>query len=118
MAKVEEIMRLLDCTRDEALDVIAKDKEIDKGAKHFELNADQKQAEKKMRSTGQRAVNAYGRATKVERPQDTEKRALIQAIKDAVCHFSAKADIINPEREIRFQINGKNYKIILSCPRN
>lgn len=123
MEKIKKLMKALDCTEEEAKDIITKDKEIDKGIKHFELSKDQKQAEKKMRSVGIKTVNPYGKQTTRERPQDINKRELIAILETALTHslygYDAESlEIINPERELAFKFKGKKYKIVLSCPRS
>ena len=45
--QVENLMKALDITEEEALQVIADDKAIDKGEKLFELSAEQEKASKK-----------------------------------------------------------------------
>lgn len=117
MEKVKKIMRLLDCTEEEAKNVIESDKQIDKGEKLYELTADQKKAEKKMRSVGVRTVNPYGKQTTRERPQDKEKRFLVETLELALSPFAENVKVTNPEREIVFEHCGRKFKIVLSAPR-
>ena len=120
MEKVKKIMRLLDCTEEEAKSVIESDKQIDKGEKLYELTADQKKAEKKMRSVGVRTVNPYGKQTTRERPQDRHKRFIIDTISRALTdHLGGSThEITNPEREIMIEYQHRKFKIVLSCPRS
>ena len=111
-------MKALDCTEEEAKDIIKTDEEIDKGKKHFELSTEQKKAEKKMRSVGIKTVNPYGKQTTRERPQDQDKRFLIETLELALSNFVENEKIVNPEREIIFNYNNRKFKIVLSCPRN
>lgn len=116
--QLEKIMRLLGCSKEEALQVLESDKKIDKGEKLFELNEDQKQAEKKMRSVGCKTVNPYGKQTTRERPPDLDKRFLMETLELALTNFATNEKIVNPEREMTFKFKGKKYKLILSCPRS
>ena len=116
MASAEELMRLLECSETEAQSIIEADARIDKGEKLFELDEQGKQAEKKMRSCV-RTVNPYGKATTRERPQDLDKRFLIETFELALLPFTDNVEIVNPEREMTFTYNGKKFKIVLSCPR-
>lgn len=111
-------MRILEISEEEAIEVLKADEEIDKGAKHFELTADQKKAEKKMRGVA-RAVNAYGKEVTRERTADIDKRELISALAELMENYSDNAvvDVTNPEREINFTKNGRKFKIVLSAPR-
>ena len=43
--RIKNLMDLLECSREEALDIIQADEEIDKGAKHFVLSKELKHAE-------------------------------------------------------------------------
>lgn len=119
MSQVEKIMRLLECSKEEAENIIASDKAIDKGEKLFELNQEQKKAEKKMRSVGIRTVNAYGKQTTRERPQDRHKRFIIDTISRALTdHLGGSThEITNPEREIIVEYQHRKFKIMLSAPR-
>ena len=120
-------MEKLDLTEDEAIQLMADDKAIDKGEKLFELSQEGKQVEKQMRQAD-RAVNAYGKKVQRERKADEDKRAIVGRIvsalenwfqSDQYCTFSActEINVINAEREIEFMHNGKKYKIVLSAPR-
>ena len=119
MSEVEKIAKLLECSLDEAQEVIEADKRIDKGEKLFELDQEGKKAEKKMRSCV-RTVNPYGKATTRERPQDRHKRFIIDTISRALTdHLGGSIhEITNPEREIIVEYQHRKFKIVLSCPRS
>lgn len=125
--KIELLMKKLDLTEDEAIQLMADDKAIDKGEKLFELSQEGKQVEKQMRQAD-RAVNAYGKKVQRERKADDDKRAIVGRIVSTLenwfqsnehCTFNActEINVINAEREIEFMHNGKKYKIVLSAPR-
>jgi hypothetical protein len=126
MKMIEEIMKKLNCTEEEAIQLLEDDKKIDKGEKLFELSADQKVVEKKMKNTGSKAPTAY-KFQKRERKADNDKRFLIDAIywllttdiEQAGDNVNAQdVKIVNQEREILFTYNEKKYKIVLSAPRS
>ena len=71
--QLHRIMENLDWDEETAKNVLESDKRIDKGEKLFELNENQKRAEKKMRSVGCKTVNPYGKPTVREKPQDRQK---------------------------------------------
>ena len=107
-------LRKLGLTDTEIADVLATDKEIDQGAKHFELAEDLKPGAKKARradrtDTPKKAVR--------ERKEDRDKRALIYLLASAIGNVKTE-DVINPEREFLFTYNGRKFKVVLSCPRN
>ena len=107
-------LRKLGLTDTEIADVLATDKEIDQGIKHFELAEDLKPGAKKARradrtDTPKQAVR--------ERKEDRDKRALIYLLASAIGNVRTE-DVINPEREFVFTYNGRKFKVVLSCPRS
>lgn len=114
MNKQIQAMRQLGMTPQEIEDVIECDKQIDKGAKLFELNNEQKQVVKKMSGTGTKTVYQF---QKRERKADNDKREIIQTLDDALCDLVDDVEVVNPEREILFTYNDKKYKVVLSAPR-
>jgi len=109
-------MRKLGMTEEEIADVLKKDKEIDQGVKHFELTADQKQAEKKMRQA-ERTPTVYN-FSKREQKKDDDKISLIALLAETVGTVGEDVEITNKQREIIFNFNSKKYKIVLSAPRS
>ena len=121
MPKVEksqiQAMRELGFSDEEIADVIACDERIDKGEKLFELNAEQKQAQKKMRQA-ERKSTVYN-FSKRERKADNVKAGLIELITEVIKEQPAcnSLEVINAEREFVFFWMGTKYKIVLSAPR-
>lgn len=113
-------MEILQISREEAEQLIADDEAIDKGAKLFELTADQKQASKQARSTGTKTTNPATPRAKREKKADSEKGMLISAFSSALENLAEvdKIDITNAEREIVFFCNGRKFKVVLSAPRS
>ena len=120
MTEVERISKLLECSLEEAQSVIEADNRIDKGEKLFELDKDQKKAEKKMRAVGVKTVNPYGKQTTRERKEDRQKRFIIDTISRALTdHLGGSVhEVTNPEREILVEYCNRKFKIVLSAPRN
>jgi DNA-binding transcriptional MerR regulator len=113
-----QAMRELGFSDEEIADVLESDKRIDRGEKLFELTADQKQAEKKMRQAD-RKPTVYD-FSKRERKANDSKRAIIAALAETARELadSGEVDITNIEREMLFVANGVKYKIVLSAPRS
>lgn len=116
--KIELLMEKLDLTEEEAIQLIADDKAIDKGEKLFELSQEGKQIEKQMRQAD-RAVNAYGKTAQRERKTDNVKSGLIELLTNVIQEqpMCNSLTVINAEREFEFMWAGKKYKIVLSAPR-
>lgn len=114
---IEEIMKKLNCTEEEAIQLLEDDKKIDKGEKLFELSADQKAVEKKMKNTGSKAPTAY-QFQKRERKADNDKQELINRFWEMLAEMGCAVNVINKEREIEFLFNDRKFKLVLSAPRS
>lgn len=117
--RILQLMKSLDLTRAEAIELMQDDDDIDHDKKKpFDLTKEQEKNAKKMRSTGQRAVDAYGKVRTRERKEDADKRFLIDILKNALsCDKISDLTITNIEREIIFKCNDRKFKIVLSAPR-
>lgn len=117
--KILNMMNLLGITREEAIEVIQCDEDIDRNKKmDFDLTPEQEKNAKKMRTTGTRAVDAYGKVRTRERKADEDKRFLINIISECLQNAAVgDIDITNIEREINFVCNDRKFKIVLSAPR-
>lgn len=117
--EIEKMMKLLDISEEEAMELINADKAIDKGEKLFELSAEQKKVEKKMKNA-QRAVDAYGKTRTRERKENPQKRMIINLIAEALrnCGECSNINVENIEKIITFSIGEDNFKIDLIKSRN
>ena len=109
--RITHLMKTLNLTREEALQMIADDEAIDHGADLFPLTAEQEKASKKARGTGTRAYTF----TKRERKPDEDKRFLIQTFASLLA--DEETVVTNPERQIDFNYNGRHFRLVLSAPR-
>lgn len=122
--RIAELMKTLNATREEVIEMLQEDKEIDRGAKLNELPEELKAGAKKARQADRKA-NAKPRAKK----EDEDKRFLIdffvKALINEVEYDETKAvhapahhiNVTNPEREILFEYNGRKYRLTLAVPR-
>ena len=113
-------MNLLKISRDEAIQLIEDDKRIDKGEKLFSLTPEQEKASKKARSAGRKPKTTVYKfdTTKRKKPENKNKSDLISVITGALTeHGAENLELINPEREFTFTMDGTKYKIVLSLPR-
>ena len=112
--EIEKLMKTLDISEEEAREIIEADKEIDRGAKLFELSDEQKKVEKQMRKTV-KIVAPNGK--KAERPLkiDPTRESLMQAITDAL---KDRTDAITrPEKTTNtmlLDIGADTFKIVVS----
>lgn len=113
-------MNLLKISRDEAIQLIEDDKRIDKGEKLFSLTPEQEKASKKARSAGRKPKTTVYKfdTTKRKKPENKNKSDLISVMTGALTEYGAEnLELINPEREFTFTMDGTKYKIVLSLPR-
>ena len=114
--KIQEMMSLLKCSREEALQVLADDEDINKGKKKdFDLTPEQ---EKNVKHRGQKAPTVY-KHTKRERKENPTKIKIIQEIFDFLSEKDYENLIITKkEREIDFNCDGNSYTLQLVQHRN
>ena len=118
--RVDELMTLLDCTEEQAKNIIEYDQKVDKmSVKECEsdLTDDQKAVAKKYRQ-GDRKPTVYNFDTRKRKTDDTKKgliELLAETIKEQECCNAL--DITNAERQIDFEWGGRKLRIVLSAPR-
>lgn len=112
-------MKTLDLTRDEAIELIKEDEQIDKMRMkqvNDDLTEEQKKAIKKAKG-GVRAVNAYGKKVTRERKENPIKANLIAEIANFLQKNSENAiencEITNKERQIAFKIGENSFELTL-----
>ena len=116
MDRIQKIMENLNCTREDAEDVLRCDAEIDKGEKLFDLPPDLEKGAKKARMSGN--CNGYTKTAR-EKKVDEDKKHLINLLFDGVNDntIAYNFQVINAEREFVFEYKNRKYKVVLSCPR-
>ena len=115
MSRVNELMILLDCSEEEALQVIEDDKRIDRGEDLFPLTAEQKKNAKEVRN-GMKQPTVYTFSPR-ERKADNDKRFIINQITELLGSQGIDFSVTNQEREIELIYNNRKLKITLSAPR-
>lgn len=111
-------MRTLKCTRDEAIQLMQDDADVDRGiAKPWDLTAEQKANQRKVIRTGTRKTSGNVTRTKKNNPA---KQAIVKAVADALqeCTECANVTVTNAERTIDIQgADGIQYTITLTAHR-
>ena len=117
--QVEKLMRLLDISEEEALQVIADDKAIDKGQKLFEQTKEQKAVSKKMSATGTRKTPTVYNfdTTKKERKKDDTKEDFIANLAQYLETCVENVAILNPSKLISFKIGEDTFELDLKRKR-
>ena len=113
---IQNHMRILGISREEAIQLIEDDKRIDRGEKLFELTAEQTKAAKEARQAP-RTPTVY-KFTKREKKAKPEKAQICSAMVEGLRELGiADLEVVNEEREFLFTLNGTKYKVTLACPR-
>lgn len=110
----QEIKKQMDanhCTREEALDILAWDYDIDHGDKEKGApTAEQKKLIKKLTRGERKATGTVKRERKV----DADKLEIIQVLDDALSDIADNVEERKNETDIHFTYNGCEYSVKLT----
>lgn len=114
--RIASIMKTLDLTREEALEMLNDDAKVDKGADLHPLSKEQEEVAKKMRKAD-RKPTVYNWQKKRERKPNELKREIIDDLFTFLLEnwpeTAENANISNVERQIDFELGGENFSITL-----
>lgn len=122
MTQIEKMMKNLGLTEQEARELLADDAKVDKGQKMaFDLTPEQEKNAKKARATGTKKPTTYKFENR-KRKENPEKRDIMTWILDLFKGLTTDglvtdAELVNPERQVDFHLNGNHYSITLTCHR-
>lgn len=125
-ARIEQLMKTLDLTYDEAVEMLNEDKEIDRmkdSEVTSDLSADQKKAIKKYTNVARGkevdSVDAYGKKKKRTVKDDDVKQMLITLIAETLeDSFEVKSvNITNKQKTIAFKVGDDDFEIDLKRKR-
>jgi hypothetical protein len=110
--RIANLMKTLGCTREEAIEVIREDEEID-GMSMKELHADltpeQRKAAKDATKTGTRKRTEVKRERKV----DETKKRLLNAFRIYIEGAGGEVEPLKTEAEMHFTFEGSDYTVKL-----
>ena len=112
--KQKEALRKCGIPEAEWADIEATDKEIDRGAKLFDLDPELEAGAKKARQADRKPTERKPR----EKKADADKGFLLNLLFSAVLPHCDTYEVSNAEREFVFTYKGKKYKVVLSAPRS
>lgn len=111
-ALIQKHMKSLKCTREEAIDIIACDDEIDGGNKElFALTDEQKKLVRRITKADKKPEKVKKPSTR-ERKVNENKKVLIEKIAEALTETENLS--VKTETEISFTYNGKSYSVKLT----
>ena len=115
-AKIQKLMKSLNISREDAIELMEEDKRIDRGEKLYELDPELEKGAKKARQADRKKSDT---PIKRERKPKPEKAEICSAMMDGLSVLGViDFNITNPEREFLFTYNGTKYKVTLACPRS
>jgi hypothetical protein len=118
-AKVEQIMSLLGCTEEEALDVIETDNIIDKGGRtKYDLTKEQEKIAMKISAVNDRRAKDKETSQRGKvRAENPTKSGVIAKLFEFLNEngelFCENVTILNKERQIGFKIGEDSYELTL-----
>lgn len=110
----QEIKKQMDanhCTREEALDILAWDYDIDHGDKEKGAPTEEQKKLIKKLTRGERKAT---RTVKRERKVDADKLEIIQVLDDALSDIADNVEERKNETDIHFTYNGCEYSVKLT----
>lgn len=118
---IKSYMSSLDLTREEAIDLIKSDEEVDKLNTIKELQSDLTQEQKKvikaMKNT-KRGVDAFGKKRVREIKSNPIKARVIEMLRDCLARDSdisnVEIDSKTKEGKVHFELDGKHYTVMLT----
>lgn len=110
--KILEMMKKLDISREDAIELLNYDDDVDHNKVKDNLTKEQKQAVKKYSSVG-RAVNAYGKTVTRTKKADLTKQKIIEIIAKALQDAEIDTKVTNVEKYIDIVLNDEEYTINL-----
>lgn len=120
---IEKHMKILNISREEAIELIKEDEKIDKMTSTSEINSDmsveQVKAAKTARQADRKKTVFNFDVSKREKKANPDKRILIENLRASVQAVGGTdIKVTNLEREMVFKFNNVKYKIVLSAPRS
>jgi hypothetical protein len=118
--QIERIMRTLNVTAEEAKQILAEDRAIDRGERmDFDLDPEAEKLAKKMANVGTRKTS--DQPTERKRKENPTKASIIAELAKFLAESSENAcenvEITNKERQIAFKIGGNDFELTLTQKR-
>ena len=115
---IEKHIKLLGCTREEAIDIIETDKIIDKGGRtQYDLSKEEEKLAMKISGVSERKAKSADNKRGKVRAENPTKSGIIAEIAEYLtesCGFATEnVTITNKERQIAFKIGENDYEFTL-----
>lgn len=111
--RIAELMKSLDCSREEAIQVIMDDDDVDHGIeKDWDLSPEEHKKAMKMANTGTKNAKSDKKVSKAK-PNPTKEGIIATIFPYIVENIADNAQITNKTREISFHYGEKDYTFTL-----
>lgn len=110
--QITEMMKLLDLSRDEAIELLLEDEAVDKMTMK-EINADLSKEQKEVIKSMTKTTSKPHGKVKRERKVDETKKAILEAFTLSLNEMGATVKPLTTEAEMHFDFDGAEYTIKL-----
>jgi hypothetical protein len=118
--QLEKMMKNLDLTENEALELMEEDSKINKMTKISEVQSDltpqQRKASKQARTVAKTTVGKKSQSERVKKV-DNEKKELVEMFANLLNEKAEMVEIVNDQKLITFSYNGRKFKLDLIASR-
>ena len=112
---IEKHIKLLGCTREEAIDIIETDKIIDKGGRtQYDLSKEEEKLAMKISGVSERKAKSADNKRGKVRAENPTKADLIKFLFESLTEYECQnLNILNKERQIAFSVGDNDYELTL-----
>jgi hypothetical protein len=112
---IEKHIKLLGCTREEAIDIIETDKIIDKGGRtQYDLSKEEEKLAMKISGVNERRAKSTDNKRGKVRAENPTKADLIKFLFESLTEYDCQnLNILNKERQIAFSVGDNDYELTL-----
>lgn len=112
--RIESIMKTLNISKEQAIDLLEYDKAVDRTTKErlkYDLSLEDEKRAKKLANVTEHKRTAYN-FSKRERKPNMTKRAIIEYLMECFAEYD-NVVMTNKERQIAFSCDGNDYELTL-----
>ena len=112
---IEKHIKLLGCTREEAIDIIETDKIIDKGGRtQYDLSKEEEKLAMKISGVSERKAKSADNKRGKVRAENPTKADLIQFLFEKLQEYDCQnLNVLNKERQIAFSVGENDFELTL-----
>ena len=112
---IEKHIKLLGCTREEAIDIIETDKIIDKGGRtQYDLSKEEEKLAMKISGVSERKAKSADNKRGKVRAENPAKADLIKFLFESLTEYDCQnLNITNKERQLAFSVGDNDYELTL-----